>query len=115
MGKELDYIFILNSLREIPFGMDGNFSIEALIKRFDSDLADDLGNLIYRTMTMVEKYFSSVRVVDESEPSVTDQFLYLPDMHFASLNAEARFFDRARIFLPFYSLTTFVACSPLGP
>ncbi len=45
-------------LREIPFGMDGNFSIESLIKRFDSDLADDLGNLVYRTMTMVEKYFS---------------------------------------------------------
>jgi methionyl-tRNA synthetase len=47
-------------LREIPFGQDGNFSFDALVQRFNADLANGYGNLVSRVVNMVHKYFGGV-------------------------------------------------------
>ena len=44
-------------LREVVFGQDGSFSFDALVQRYNSDLANDLGNLASRTLTMIGRYF----------------------------------------------------------
>jgi methionyl-tRNA synthetase len=54
-------------LREIPIGQDGNFSHEGFIHRVNSDLANDLGNLVQRTLTMIRNYFGGNPMEPEPE------------------------------------------------
>jgi methionyl-tRNA synthetase len=47
-------------LREVPFGQDGNYSHEAIVNRINADLANDLGNLAQRSLTMINKQLGGV-------------------------------------------------------
>lgn len=61
-------------LREINLGQDGNFSRDALIQRINSDLANDLGNLLHRTLNMIGKFQNGV-VLAPAAPSDIDKSL----------------------------------------
>jgi methionyl-tRNA synthetase len=58
-------------LRETVFGQDGNFSYDALVQRYNSDLANGLGNLTSRTLTMIEKYCGGVFPKGNNELAVS--------------------------------------------
>jgi len=62
-------------LREVPFGSDGIYSEEALVNRLNSDLANDLGNLLSRTLTMIDKYFSGSVPIPENTGDPLDASL----------------------------------------
>ena len=65
-------------LREVVFGQDGSFSYDALVGRYNSDLANGLGNLASRTLTMIQRYCGGAipkpAGAAQSEPSIADQF-----------------------------------------
>ena len=62
-------------LREMAFGLDAQFSFKALVTRINADLANDLGNLVFRTLTMVRKYFKGL-VPESGEPEAPDRALW---------------------------------------
>ncbi len=57
-------------LREINLGQDGNFSRDALIERINSDLANDLGNLLHRTLSMAKKFQGGVLTAPVGESDI---------------------------------------------
>jgi methionyl-tRNA synthetase len=61
-------------LREVPFGMDGDFSRKALVHRINSELANDFGNLLNRSLAMLGKYFSGT-VPPPGQPGEEEQAL----------------------------------------
>ena len=62
-------------LHEIPFGSDGLFNNEIFIKKTNSDLANDLGNLVSRTVTMVEKYFGGVIPAPDIKEDIDEELI----------------------------------------
>ena len=60
-------------LREVVFGQDGSFSYDALVSRYNSDLANGLGNLASRTLTMIHQYRKGVMPDNAGDPEIAAQ------------------------------------------
>ncbi|HLB91877.1 MAG TPA: methionine--tRNA ligase [Terriglobales bacterium] len=80
-------------LREVVFGQDGSFSFDALVQRYNSDLANGLGNLASRTLTMINRYFKG-EVPYPSNAAHTPAEAAIENTAKKTISAYAAFFDQ---------------------
>jgi len=57
-------------MREVVFGQDGSFSFDALVQRYNADLANGYGNLVSRTLAMINRYFDGLVPAGEADPRI---------------------------------------------
>ncbi len=85
-------------LREVVFGQDGSFSFDALVQRYNSDLANGLGNLASRTLTMINRYFkgevpAGPATTATLNPGFQDSIVFPADVAEAAIRDASKQFD----------------------
>jgi len=83
LGNAIDPVYLANKygadalryylMREIPFGQDGDFSEKALVNRMNGELANELGNLLSRTVSMIEDYFKGTLLKGKTDKALQNE------------------------------------------
>ena len=82
-------------MREMPFGSDGEFNLKAMLTRINADLANDLGNLVSRTVAMIEKYFDGAVPVSGAPEAIDTELRQLAEATPAAVETEMNSFQFA--------------------